>query len=165
MLQKGFSVVSIIFIVVILIAVFAVGVYVLVPMITNSYKNDRSKIQQSYTQNKKSPDSQVLNSDLSDPASEYCIKVGGDLKAQTRSDGGEYSLCNFANDQSCEELALYRRDCPIGGVKTAGFNTPEQIYCVQLGGKTAASENAKCTLPNGKVCSNSDLYSGKCQIN
>lgn len=99
----------------------------------------------------------------SNPASEYCIKVGGELQSQTRGDGEEYDICSFGNDKSCEEWALYRRNCPPEGVKTLGFGSPEEIYCALIGGKTTAEPDADCTLPGGKVCSNSDLYNGKCQ--
>ncbi len=99
---------------------------------------------------------------MSNPASEYCIKVGGDLQTLTRGDGGEYSICNFTDNQSCEEWALYRRQCPIGGIKTIGYDTPEEIYCAQIGGQTSASPSAKCTLPSGQICSNNDLYNGTC---
>lgn len=114
----------------------------------------------------KSKSSNPLNSagaGISNPASENCIKVGGTLESETRGDGGEYAVCMFEDNQSCEEWALFRRDCPIGGIKTIGYDSPEQIYCVQIGGKTIAESNAKCTLPNGNVCSNEDLYNGKCQ--
>ena len=100
---------------------------------------------------------------ISNPASEYCIKVGGTLQTETRGDGGEYNICNFEDNQSCEEWALYKKDCPAGGIKTVGYDTPEEIYCVQIGGETQAVPNSKCTLPNGDICTNSDLYNGKCQ--
>lgn len=103
------------------------------------------------------------SANLSNPASEYCIKVGGELQSQTRGDGGEYSLCNFPDNQSCEEWALYKRQCPLGGIKTIGFDTKEEAYCALIGGKTTAEPNANCTLPDGKICSNFDLYNGKCQ--
>lgn len=99
---------------------------------------------------------------MSNPASEYCIKVGGTLETETRGDGGEYSICNFKDNMSCEEWALYRKDCPVGGVKTSGYDTPEEIYCVQQGGKTITKPNSKCTLPGDTTCSNEDLYNGKC---
>lgn len=102
---------------------------------------------------------------MSNPASEYCIKVGGTLETKTLGDGGEYSICDFEDNRSCEEWALYRKDCPIGGIKTVGLDTPEEIYCTQIGGKTLAEANSKCALPGGDVCSNEDLYNGKCPKN
>lgn len=96
----------------------------------------------------------------SNPASEYCIKVGGELQSQTRGDGGEYDTCSFGNDKSCEEWTLYRRNCPSGGIKTSGFNSPEEIYCALIGGKNAAG--LICNLPNGKNCPAKDLYNGLC---
>lgn len=99
---------------------------------------------------------------ISNPASEYCIKVGGTLQTETRGDGGEYNVCNFEDDQSCEEWALYKKDCPAGGVKTVGYDTIEEVYCAQIGGETIAAPNSKCTLPDGQICSNKALYNGKC---
>lgn len=101
-------------------------------------------------------------SSLSNPASQNCTEKGGTLSIEKRGDGGEYGLCNFEDNMSCEEWALYRGECPVGGVKTTGFDTIDQMYCAWLGGQTLAVENSKCTLPNGNVCSTIDLYEGKC---
>lgn len=100
---------------------------------------------------------------LANPASENCAKVGGTLIIKTRGDGGQYGLCQFEDNQACEEWALYRGECPIGGVKTTGFDTVEQQYCAWVGGKTLAVPNASCTLPSGKVCADKALYNGTCQ--
>lgn len=149
MLQKGFSAIVLILIVLVVIVV-AGGVYI----------NGKDNPDQIFQRPKAE---KTATTSLSNPASEYCIKVGGTLESQTRGDGGEYAVCNFEDNQSCEEWALYRRNCPIGGIKTTGYDTPEEIYCVLTGGKTTATPNSSCTLPGGNVCSNSDLYNGKCQ--
>lgn len=107
----------------------------------------------------KSSDSQHL----ANPASENCAKVGGTLKINKRGDGGEYGLCEFEDNMACEEWALFRGECPVGGVKTTGYDTVEQNYCAWSGGKTEADPNATCTLPNGNVCSDNDYYNGSCQ--
>lgn len=104
----------------------------------------------------KSPSTQIAN-----PASENCVKVGGTVKIQD-GPNGQYALCDFGDNMACEEWTLLRGECPVGGVKTTGFDSVEQKYCAWLGGKTVAEENASCTLPSGKVCSDKDLYSGKC---
>lgn len=102
------------------------------------------------------------NAALANPASVNCIKQGGELKIEKRGDGGEYGVCNFDDNMSCEEWALMRGECPVGGVKITGFTTKPEIYCAILGGKTREVKNAKCTLPNGKICVNNDLYNGRC---
>lgn len=102
------------------------------------------------------------NQKLANPASVNCIKKGGTLTLKTRGDGGEYGLCNFADNMSCEEWALLRGDCPQGGVKTTGYDNIEQMYCAWMGGKTLAIPNAMCTLPNNIVCSVKALYNGTC---
>lgn len=100
---------------------------------------------------------------LANPASVNCTKVGGALLIKTRGDGGQYGLCDFGDNMQCEEWALFRGDCPVGGRKTTGFDTIEQKYCAWLGGTTYAVPNAKCTLPNDHVCLDSALYNGTCQ--
>ena len=109
--------------------------------------------------NKPSPAS---SAGMRNPASVNCVNKGGTLVIKKRGDGGEYGLCQFEDNQACEEWALYRGECPVGGVKTTGFDNIQQNYCAWTGGQTYAVPNAKCTLPNGHVCSDNDLYNGTC---
>lgn len=99
---------------------------------------------------------------LANPASVNCTKVGGTLLIKTRGDGGQYGLCDFGDNMQCEEWALLRGDCPVGGRKTTGFDSIEEKYCAWLGGQTYAVPNATCTLPNGHICKDTDLYNGIC---
>ncbi|HSD98143.1 MAG TPA: DUF333 domain-containing protein [Patescibacteria group bacterium] len=99
---------------------------------------------------------------LANPASVNCSQVGGTLSIKKLPNGNEYGLCDFGDNMQCEEWALFRGDCPVGGVKTTGFDNIEQKYCAWLGGKTFAIKNATCTLPNGKICDDSKLYNGTC---
>lgn len=100
---------------------------------------------------------------LANPASVNCEKKGGTLQIRTNGAGGQYGLCNFSDNMACEEWALMRGNCPLGGVKTTGFDTIEQKYCAWIGGQTLAQENATCTMPAGNICSDKDLYNGTCQ--
>lgn len=102
------------------------------------------------------------SSQLANPASVYCGEKGGQTEIKTNPSGDQYGLCQFPDDMACEEWAMYRGECPIGGVKTTGFDNEAQMYCAWVGGKTLAVENATCTLPNGKICLDEDLYSGSC---
>jgi putative hemolysin len=102
---------------------------------------------------------------LANPASVNCSKVGGNLVMEKRGDLGEYGLCYFADNKACEEWALFRGDCPLGGVKTTGFDTVDQKYCAWSGGQTLAVPNSVCTLKNGSKCSTLDFYNGKCPVN
>lgn len=110
-----------------------------------------------------SPAQEKKQTTLANPASENCVAKGGTLVIQTRGDDGQYGLCQFEDNQACEEWALYRGDCPVGGVKTTGFETIEQSYCAWVGGQTIAQPDASCTLPNQHVCLDIDLYNGKCE--
>jgi len=99
---------------------------------------------------------------MANPASVNCTKVGGTLSIQKRGDGGEYGLCNFEDNRSCEEWALMRGDCPVGGMKTTGFDTIDQKYCAWSGGQTLAVPNSVCTFKDGSKCPTVDFYDGKC---
>lgn len=99
---------------------------------------------------------------LANPASENCIKKGGTLIIMKNGAGAEFGLCQFEDNRACEEWALMRGDCPLGGVKTTGFDNDQQAYCAWLGGETEAVENATCQFPNGKTCSAQDLWNGQC---
>jgi len=103
------------------------------------------------------------NKQLANPASINCRKKGGTSMIQTNPSGGEYGLCQFDDNMACEEWALFRGHCPIGGVKTTGFDTTAQKYCAWIGGQTLAVENATCTLPSGEICDDKALYTGECE--
>lgn len=168
--QSGFSL--IIILICILILLFLAACYFLISRSSENRLLIKSNNQQlEYQERKKALESSAPQpssllggtASLSNPASDYCIKAGGSLISNVRGDGGEYNTCLFEDNMSCEEWALYRGYCPIGGIKTIGYDTKEEIYCAQLGGKALASSNSKCTLPDGNICSNFDLYNGKCQ--
>jgi putative hemolysin len=105
----------------------------------------------------KTPVAQIGN-----PASLNCTKVGGTLSIEKRGAGGEYGLCYFEDNRACEEWALMRGECPVGGVKTTGYDTVDQKYCAWVGGKTLAVPNSTCTFKNGKVCTTKAFYDGSC---
>lgn len=99
---------------------------------------------------------------LANPASVNCGKLGGTLIIKKNGSGGEYGLCDFGDNMQCEEWALYRGDCPVGGRKTTGFDNMEEKYCAWLGGTTYAVPNATCTFKDGSTCSDTALYNGTC---
>jgi putative hemolysin len=97
--------------------------------------------------------------------SRYCEQQGGTVSTATRDNGSQYQLCNFEDAMSCEIRALQSGACPVGGVKTTGFDTDAERFCAWVGGKTLATQNPTCTLPNGTVCDDEKLYNGKCVPN
>jgi hypothetical protein len=108
------------------------------------------------------------NTAIANPASTHCIEEGGSLMIRKRGDGGEYGVCAFKGDRQCEEWALARGECPVGGVSVSGYATPAARYCAITGGQYTANpgagpEKGVCTLKNGRQCDAEDLYAGKCQ--
>lgn len=112
--------------------------------------------------NKISNTPQKVINKIANPASVNCINLGGSLEIKKNGTGDEYGLCNFEDNRACEEWTLFRDECPIGGRRTTGFDTETQRYCAWLGGETFAQENAKCTFKDGSICTDEDLFNGKC---
>lgn len=98
---------------------------------------------------------------LANPASQYCIEKGGKLHIEKGPDGGERGICLFGDNRQCEEWALFRDHCPVGGVHIAGYCTPAGVYCAIRGGKVLEKET-KCRLPSGKICPAQEVYEGTC---
>jgi putative hemolysin len=109
---------------------------------------------------------------IANPASENCVKQGGELVIQTRPDGGQYGACVFEDNRQCEEWAMFRGDCPVGGVKIIGYVTPAAQFCAITGGEYRVTgkdntdqEQGTCTLKNGQTCDAEDYYAGSCTPN
>jgi putative hemolysin len=62
---------------------------------------------------------------LPNPASENCVKQGGTVSIQKNNDGSEYGLCVFPDGKQCEEWAMQRGECPMGGIAVAGSYTAQ----------------------------------------
>jgi putative hemolysin len=99
---------------------------------------------------------------LANPASTNCKEKGGTLQIKTNGGGGQYGLCYFEDNYACEEWALFRGECPVGGRRTTGYDTEAQRYCAWLGGQTLAVANAVCTFKDGSTCPDDALYNGTC---
>jgi putative hemolysin len=105
-----------------------------------------------------------VSANIANPASVNCGVQGGNLVLQKKGDGSEYGLCYFEDNRACEEWALSRGDCPVGGVKTTGFDTIDQKYCAWSGGQTTSVSKSICNFNNGTKCSTIDFYNGKCPL-
>jgi len=110
--------------------------------------------------------------EIANPASQNCVQKGGTLEIRKRSDGGEYGVCLFEDARECEEWALLRGECPVGGIKVTGCATPAAEYCLITGGQYTVTANSNtgneqgtCTFKNGKTCDAWDYYNGKCGQN
>ena len=75
----------------------------------------------------------------------------------------------FEDNRQCEEWALLRGDCPVGGIKVTGYVTPAATYCAITGGTYAITgnngaedEQGTCTFKDGAQCDAWDYYNGKC---
>lgn len=107
---------------------------------------------------------------MGNPASIHCVKNGGHLFIEKNAAGGEYGVCLFDDKLQCEEWALFRGDCPVGGLKITGHATEVARYCIIRGGNYKITSNqtveqpeqGTCLLTDGRFCDAHKLYSGGC---
>ncbi|MFM8319922.1 MAG: DUF333 domain-containing protein [Chloroflexota bacterium] len=113
--------------------------------------------------------SEAPGAGIANPASENCVAKDGELQIVKRGDLGEYGVCVFEDNLQCEEWAMMRGDCPVGGIKITGYVTQAAVYCAITGGEYAvtansgeATEKGTCTFKNAKSCDADEYYNGKC---
>jgi hypothetical protein len=106
---------------------------------------------------------------LANPASQHCVAQGGRLVIETDGSGGQFGICQFDDNRQCEEWALLRGDCPVGGLRLTGYVTPAARYCVLRGGRyqvlsgsNLPTEQGRCAFANGKACAAGAFFSGLC---
>jgi len=105
---------------------------------------------------------------MANPASVNCEEKGGKLTIEEKPSGGEYGVCVFEDNKQCEEWALFRGECPVGGIKVTGYTTDAQKYCAITGGsfipdkEKTGTEKGTCKLSDGTVCDDQDYYEGTC---
>ncbi len=109
---------------------------------------------------------------MPNPASVHCVKKGGRVVIEKRGDGGEYGICLFEDNRQCEEWALFRGNCPVGGIKVTGYATPAGQYCAITGGQYTITANSNkeneqgtCSFKSGAKCDAWEYYDGRCSAN
>jgi len=109
---------------------------------------------------------------LANPASVNCEEKGGKLEFRDRGELGQYGVCLFEDNRQCEEWALFRGECPEGGVNVSGYATDVSAFCAITGGEYAvtgnsgaADEQGTCTFKNGTICDVWEYFGGKCYPN
>ena len=109
---------------------------------------------------------------LANPASVHCEEVGGHLKLEKTLDGGSLGVCYFDSGGQCEEWALFRKECPVGGVEISKKTSPAQRSCMIRGGSfalvTPGSDSHRadglCNLPDGEICGSAFVKGVPCPI-
>ena len=114
------------------------------------------------TQNSKPTGNNNQNT-LANPASENCIQKGGTLQMRNNK-MGQYGVCLFEDNRQCEEWALLRGQCPVGGLKITGFETDAQIYCAITGGQVegVGTSTPMCKRTDGTYCNAQANLDGAC---
>ena len=99
---------------------------------------------------------------MANPASVNCIKKGGTLEMRENKKG-QYGVCVFEDNRQCEEWALFRGDCPEGGVKITGYVNEAEIFCAIIGGEVeVVGESTMCKRVDGTYCNAQSNLDGDC---
>jgi putative hemolysin len=100
---------------------------------------------------------------MANPASENCVKNGGRLEIRTNK-LGQYGVCLFEDNRQCEEWALMRGQCPVGGLKITGYDNDAEIYCAITGGTVEGVGTATpmCKRIDGTLCNAQANLDGEC---
>lgn len=103
------------------------------------------------------------NTRLANPASANCLAQGGTLEMRNNAKG-QYGVCLFEDNRQCEEWALLRGQCPVGGRKITGYENDAQIYCAITGGSVEGmgTDSVLCRRVDGTLCEIGANYNGDC---
>ncbi len=112
-----------------------------------------------------SEDDAGQNVGLANPASENCLALGGQLQIKERKTG-QYGVCFFDDNRQCEEWALFRGDCPVGGRKITGYDNEAEIFCAITGGQVegVGTETPLCQKADGTTCAVQANFDDECPI-
>ena len=132
------------------------------------YKNDATieQIIEKHKQSLRNKDEAAgeIAVQIANPASVNCSKLGGNLVIQKNSNGGEYGVCFFEDNRQCEEWALFRGACPVGGLKITGYENNAEIFCVITGGEIEGldTDTPMCKRTDGTICTAQANFNGEC---
>lgn len=100
---------------------------------------------------------------LANPASTNCVNKGGQV-IMRENKLGQYGVCLFEDNRQCEEWALLRGECPVGGMKITGYENDAQAYCVITGGKVEGlgTDSVLCQRIDGTYCEVTANFNGDC---
>lgn len=100
---------------------------------------------------------------LANPASVNCADKGGKLEIR-KNKIGEYGVCLFEDNRQCEEWALWRGNCPVGGLKITGYENEAQVYCAITGGQVEGLDTPApmCKRIDGTFCNLQSNFDGGC---
>lgn len=100
---------------------------------------------------------------MANPASVNCLDKGGSLEMRENKKG-QYWVCLFEDNRQCEEWALMKSDCPMGGMKVTWYETDAEVYCAISGGELSGvgTPTPMCKRVDGTRCNAQANLDGDC---
>ncbi|WP_076413998.1 DUF333 domain-containing protein [Shewanella sp. UCD-KL12] len=97
-----------------------------------------------------------MSTQMANPASEYCVSIGGELEIQSEPDG-QVGICKLPSGEHIEEWALYRKATKQDVTQAVDMVNPASAYCHSLEGKLDLTSGI-CTLPSSEAIEQWQLY-------
>ncbi|HNW09165.1 MAG TPA: DUF333 domain-containing protein [bacterium] len=100
---------------------------------------------------------------LANPAAAYCKQQGGKIEIKANKKW-QYGVCLFDDNRQCEEWALFRNECPVGGLKVTDYENEAEIYCAITGGQVegVGTPTPMCKRIDGTYCNAQANLDGDC---
>ncbi|WP_232847126.1 putative hemolysin [Shewanella nanhaiensis] len=93
---------------------------------------------------------------MANPASEYCVSLGGKLEINNEAKG-QVGICHLPSGEKIEEWTLYRKANKQEVTTAIDMANPAAKYCESLQGKLAL-DTGICTLPSGEALDQWELF-------
>lgn len=143
--------------------VLGAGLIILLAGCQGVSMNNQNAAESPATDTAKNTTSSEQKTALANPASVNCTEKGGTLEIR-KSKRGEYGVCLFEDNRQCEEWALLRGNCPVGGLKITGYDNEAEVYCAITGGQVegVGSATPMCKRIDGTYCNAQANLDGDC---
>lgn len=93
-----------------------------------------------------SGDDDDADTEMPNPASEFCEEQGGTVQVVTEDDGSQKGICRLPDGTEIDEWEYYRSSHD----DSTGLANPAAVFCEEQGG-IVSGEEPMCELPDGSV--------------
>lgn len=101
---------------------------------------------------------------IANPASVHCVEVGGRNVTETLPSGSEFGLCLFEDNRQCGQWALFRGECPVGGLRIAGYPSDAARFCAITGATyNVQGTHETCMTRSERLCDLTAYFDGACR--
>lgn len=146
-----------------ILLVLSLGLIIILTGCQNPFINVSTKTNETKSPETSGNNTAGQNAGLANPASTNCLEKGGTIEMRNNKNG-QYGVCLFEDNRQCEEWALLRGQCPVGGIKITGYDNDAEIYCAITGGQVegVGTPIPMCKRVDDTYCNAQANLDGEC---